>query len=538
MAKKFKVVLAQLNLKVGDIEGNLNKLIHSANIARDDHKADLVVFPELSIIGYASEDLLLRQSYLDAASQALDQFKTKVQGIHCLIGHPYQTTQGLFNSCSIIYNGTILGRYSKQYLPNYGIFDECRYFTPGNSPCVISINGVSVGILICEDLWHSAPAHQAGVLGARIILAPNASPFEINKHERRLETLTKRSKSANAPIIYVNCVGGQDELVFDGGSMIVDPAGKVFQHAGFFEEALLPVDIEISSAETIINTGSFTLPNEEKLIYDALVLGVKDYVHKNGFQGTIIGVSGGIDSALTLAIAVDALGKENVTAVYMPSRYNSPESERDARAVAKNLGLTLKVISIESVYNCFIESLALNTQKMTLTEQNIQSRCRGLILMALSNQTGHLILNTGNRSELAVGYCTIYGDMVGALGVLKDIPKTRVYRLAHYRNQIHPVIPNYTLERAPTAELAPNQKDDDTLPPYSVLDRILELYLNQSQSIDNIVSAGFDQEMVRKVVKMIKQSEYKRRQSPPGLRIEHKSFGRDWRYPITSGFKG
>jgi len=540
MSKKLRIVLAQLNFTVGDIDGNLEKLIQSANQARDTHKADLIIFPELSITGYPPEDLLLRPSFLELADTALNTFKSKVQGIHCLVGHPHQTSQGLFNSCSLIYNGTLLGRYNKQYLPNYGVFDECRYFTPGNSPCVLSIHGIPLSIMICEDLWHRAPAHQAGIQGAQLILVPNASPFESDKQERRSAILLKRAKAANAAICYVNCVGGQDELVFDGGSMVIDPNGTICQHAGFFNEILFPVDIEISTTDTKINTIPFTLPTVEKRIYDCLVLGVRDYIHKNGFSGAIIGVSGGIDSALTLAIAVDALGKENVSAIYMPSPFNAAISSEDAQQLANNLGVEYSIIPIESAYTHFLTLLApsFSGKKPDITEENIQSRCRGIILMALSNKLGRLVLSTGNRSEFAVGYTTLYGDMVGGYAILKDVPKTFVYRLAHYRNQIQPIIPQRTLDRPPTAELAPDQKDDDTLPPYAVLDPLLELYLNQEKSIQQIIQLGFESTMVEKVVNLIKKSEYKRRQAPPGVHINHASFIRDWRYPLTSKFKG
>lgn len=540
MAKKLRVVLAQLNLMVGDIHGNVEKLIQAAKTAKETHKADIIVFPELSITGYPPEDLLLRPSFIQAATDGLNTFKAQVEGIHCVVGHPHLTSQGLLNSCSLIYNGTILGRYSKQYLPNHGVFDECRYFTPGTLPCVIPINGIPVGLLICEDLWHPSPIHQAAVLGARLILIPNASPFETDKHERRFNTLVKRTKAANVPIVYVNNVGGQDELAFDGGSMVVDAAGNLVQHAGFCNETLFPVDIEISSAETTVNRDTFTLPDVTKRTYDCIVMAVRDYVHKNGFKGAIIGVSGGIDSALTLAIAVDALGKKNVTAVYMPSQFNASISEEDAVTLAENLGVEHQIISIEPTYNSFLKSLAPSFvgKKPDVTEENIQSRCRGLILMALSNKLGHIVLTTGNRSELAIGYATIYGDMAGGFAVLKDVPKTLVYQLARYRNQIHPVIPERTIERAPTAELAPNQKDEDTLPPYPILDKILELYLNKKQGIDELIAQGFEPKLVEKVIKMIKKSEYKRRQAAPGVHINHQSFIRDWRYPITSGFKG
>ncbi len=540
MAKKLRIALAQLNLTVGDIQGNLIKLINAAKSARDTLKAEMVVFPELSITGYPPDDLLLRKSFIDAANDALNTFKNEVHGIYCVVGHPHATSQGLFNTCSVIYNGTIVGRYAKQHLPNYGVFDECRYFTPGNSPCVVPVNGTSVGIVICEDVWHAGPTQQIANHGARVLITPNASPFEIDKHEQRHLTLAKRAKAANIPIVYVNCVGGQDDLLFDGGSMVIDQEGKICQFAGFCNETLLPIDIEITSTQTTINQANFVIPDIEQRVYDALVLGTRDYVQKNNFPGALIGVSGGIDSALTLAIAVDALGKERVHAVLLPSRYTHEMSMEDGIALTKNLGVSYDIISIEPSFNSFLESLAplFGDKQPDLTEENIQSRCRGVLLMALSNKTGNIVLITGNHSEMAVGYTTLYGDMAGGFAVLKDVPKTLVYRLAHLRNQLNPVIPLRTIDRPPTAELAPNQKDEDSLPPYPVLDKIIELYINQEQSIENIIEQGFDRDVVNKVVNLIKKSEYKRRQAPVGVRINHKAFGRDRRYPITSGFKG
>lgn len=536
MAKKLRITLAQLNLTVGDITGNLNKLIQSAEAARDKLSADIIVFPELAITGYPPEDLLFRTAFLEAENQALTMFKEKVKGIYCIIGHTHVTPQGLLNSCSLIYNGTLLGRYSKQNLPNYGVFDEQRYFTPGTTPYVIPINGVPVGIVICEDLWFSGPIQQSALQGARIILSPNASPFEIDKHEQRHLTLAKRAKMNRVPIVYVNNVGGQDEIIFDGGSMVIDTEGKISQHAGFFVEKLLPVDIEVTSTDTIVSSHPIDLPKEEKRIYDALVLAVRDYVKKNNFSGVLIGVSGGIDSALTLAIAVDAIGSKNVTAVLLPSRHTSDISIKDAEKQIKTLKVKHTTISIEPVFQAFEASLKNDfvNHKSDVTEENLQARCRGVLMMALSNKFNLLVLTTGNRSELAVGYATLYGDMAGGFDVLKDIPKTLVYRLAQYRNQQSLVIPDRVIKREPTAELAPNQKDQDTLPPYDILDKILELYLNQSQSIEDIIAQGFEQEVVSKIIHLIHKNEYKRRQAPPGPRINHKAFGKDWRYPITS----
>lgn len=537
MAKKLRIVLAQQNFTVGDIEGNLQKHIEAATRARDELSADIIVFPELALMGYPAEDLMLRPAFIQAEQAALQKFISEVKNIHCVVSHTHTVNQQLFNSCSMIHNGMILGRYAKQHLPNYGVFDEDRYFMPGNASCVVPVNGILVGLVVCEDLWMQGPTQQAAVQGARIILSPNASPFEVNKHEQRVAVLSKRAKLNQTPIFYVNNIGGQDELIFDGGSMVVNEEGTVAQFAGFFSETLLPVDIEISTASTKISASPFELPTDEEKIYQALVLALRDYVKKNQFKNVLLGLSGGIDSALTLAIAVDALGSKHVRAVFMPSRFTTDISTEDAAQTAKNLGVTLDTIPIESAYESFLETLApsFSGKRPDVTEENIQSRCRAVILMALSNKFCSLVLTTGNRSELAVGYCTLYGDMAGGFAVLKDIPKTLVYKLAAYRNSIQPVIPQRTLEREPTAELAVNQKDEDLLPPYSELDKILECYLNQSQSIDEMAAQGFDRAMVEKIVGMIRKNEYKRRQSAIGPRINYKSFGRDWRYPVTNG---
>ncbi len=538
MSKKLRVVIAQLNLIVGDISGNLAKHIQAATTARDTFQADIIVFPELSITGYPPEDLLLRKSFIEASNQAVATYQATIKNIYSIVGHPHATSQGLFNSCSLIFNDTIVARYAKQYLPNYGVFDEDRYFVPGTSNGVIEIHGIPVGITICEDLWFPTPAQQAANQGARIILSPNASPFEVDKQLQREEILVKRAKATRVPIVYANLVGGQDDLVFDGGSMVIDAEGKVCQHAGFFNETLLPVDFEMTNAETHVQQTEFVLPSEEEKIYQCLVMGVRDYVRKNHFSGALIGVSGGIDSALTLAIAVDALGKDNVEAVLMPSRFTANISNDDAITLANNLGVKHETISIEESFGSFLSTLkpVLGNKKPGVTEENIQSRCRCIILMALSNQRGWIVLSTGNRSELAVGYCTLYGDMSGGFAVLKDVPKTLVYRLAEYRNSIHADIPQRTIERPPTAELAFDQKDEDSLPPYSVLDPILEFYLNYAESLEEIVARGFDRDVVKRVIRLVNINEYKRRQGAVGVRINHTAFGKDRRYPITSGF--
>jgi len=538
MPHTLRIVLAQLNLKVGDVKGNLEKHLKAAITARDHLSAQVIVFPELSLTGYSPEDLLFRHDFINEANDALIKFKNEIKGIYCLIGHPHVLSQHLFNACSLFYDGRLIGRYKKQCLPNYSVFDERRYFIAGEESCVIPIHGVPTGLVICEDLWRLGPTQQAIEHGAKIILAPNASPFEINKHEQRLSILTKRAQHGHVPIFYANHVSGQDELVFDGGSMAVDAKGNLAQFAGFFNETLLPIDMDINPLNIIYSDN--IIPEKIERIYQALVLSIRDYVEKNNFPSVIVAVSGGIDSALTLAIAVDAIGKDRVRAVYMPSRFSADISQKDALELVKHLGLELEIISIEPTYQSFLDSLASSfiDKKNDITEENIQARCRAVLIMALSNKYGHLVLTTGNRSEMAVGYCTLYGDMAGGFAVLKDVPKTLVYELATYRNQLHYVIPQRTIDRPPTAELANDQKDEDSLPPYTVLDRILEYYLNQTLSLEEIIAQGFEREVVAKVIKLIHRSEYKRKQAAIGPHITHKSFGRDWRYPITSGFKG
>jgi len=535
MSAKLRIVQAQLNLQVGNIAENLEKHRLATVIARDQFHADIIVFPELSLTGYPPEDLLYRPAFIQEAQAALLSLAADIKDIYCVVGHPHLERDHLFNACSVLHDGKVIAYYAKQRLPNYGVFDECRYFTPGNASCVFPIQDTQVGIVICEDLWKLGPTRAAKSHGAEIILSPNASPFEVDKHEQRLSVLAKRAKHDNLPIIYVNQVGGQDDLIFDGGSMAVNAMGDCCQFAGFFHESLHPIDFVKKGR---ITSAPFTVPEPIERIYQALVLATRDYIHKNHFSGVLVGVSGGIDSALTLAIAVDALGKDKVKAVFLPSQYTASMSLEDGKALTDELGVATETISIESTCKTLVETLAPSFagKKSDVTEENIQARARAIILMALSNKFGYLVLTTGNRSEMAVGYCTLYGDMAGGYAVLKDIPKTLVYKLAAFRNQRGQVIPQRTIERPPTAELAPNQKDEDSLPPYSILDSILECYLNQSQSIEEIVNNGFDRNVVTKVVNLIKYSEYKRKQAAVGPRINHKSFIRDWRYPNTNGF--
>jgi NAD+ synthase (glutamine-hydrolysing) len=530
---KYRIVLAQLNFLVGDITGNLDKMMNAAKSARDLHHANMIVFPELCLTGYPPEDLLFRKAFLDETQNALYEFKNQVHDIHCLIGYPATVNHQLTNACSLIYNNHILTTYAKQCLPNYGVFDEHRYFIPGKTASVVEIEHIRFGIVICEDLWTDGPVKDAKNKGAQIILVPNASPFEIDKHEKRLQVLQKTAKENHIPIVYVNCVGGQDELVFDGDSMVINEEGLICQNAGFFTENLLPVDFIFTADKIDIPRVPFSLPSTNEFLYEALVTGVRDYVQKNNFKGALLGLSGGIDSALTLAIAVDALGALNVTAVLMPSEYTADMSNEDAIQLAKNLGVPYEIIPIEAIFRASLQTLH---KPQGITKENLQARARGIILMALSNTTGKIVLTSGNRSELAVGYATLYGDMAGGLNVLKDILKTKVYELAHFRNHKKPVIPQRILERAPSAELAPDQKDEDSLPPYSILDQILELYLNEQLSCDDIIAKGFEPSVVKKVIGLIHKNEYKRRQAPVGVRVDHHSFGRDRRYPITSGF--
>lgn len=531
-----RIVQAQLNFHVGHLDANLKKHREAIHTAYHSLKADAIVFPELSLTGYPPEDLLLRPSFIQDTLEALHQLAEDIPDLYCIVGHPDLKENKLYNACSVLYQGKIIAQYHKQCLPNYGVFDENRYFSPGQSACIFSLRGIPTGIVICEDLWKLGPTQQAEMEGAQLLLSPNASPFEADKHERRLAVVSKRAAHHGYPIIYVNQVGGQDELVFDGGSMAINAKGELCSLAAHCEEQLNV--IELDDQGQIASSVTTTPPTALARIYDVLKLGLKDYVRKNHFKSVIIGVSGGIDSALTLALAVDALGKENVHALVMPSRYTAEISLEDADQLIKHLGVHSETLSIEPTYVSMLETLKPSFVNTTpdVTEENIQARVRGMLLMALSNKFGHLVLTTGNRSEMAVGYCTLYGDMVGGYAVLKNIPKTMVYALSAYRNQLSAVIPTRILVRAPTAELAPNQTDQDTLPPYEILDAILEAYLNHAQSEEQIIAAGFEPATVKRVIRMIKNNEYKRKQAAVGPHINHKSFIKDWRYPITNGY--
>jgi len=534
-----KIALVQMNPMLGDLAGNAQQ-IHKA--AQDAFKqgAKLVVTPELALTGYPPEDLLLRPAFIEKVQQQLELLMKELAqypGLTVLVGHPKKTSAGLQNYASVLQNGKVIAGYAKQELPNHEVFDEVRYFVPGNEACVFECNGIHYGVILCEDAWHAGPAKQAHAAGAQVLLVPNASPYHLKKEALRIDVLRGHITQTKMPLIYVNAVGGQDELVFDGGSFALNAAGEVVMAMPQFEVGLGIVSINSSGQ---LENGLISPPQSvEAQAYEALVLGVRDYVTKNHFPGVIIGLSGGVDSALVLAIAVDALGADKVRAVMMASRYTADISWIDASELAKNLGVQYDEIPISGPVDALEASLAAQFKglKLDATEENIQARVRGTLLMALSNKTGRLVLTTGNKSEMAVGYCTLYGDMAGGFAVIKDIAKTLVYRLCNYRNSIKPVIPERILTRAPSAELRPDQTDQDSLPSYEVLDGIVERYMEQNQSIAQIVAAGFDPQSVEKVTRLIKLNEYKRRQAPPGVRVTTRAFGRDWRYPITSQFR-
>ena len=534
-----KIALAQINPLLGDLAGNA-QLILEASAEAFKQGAKLVLTPELSLTGYPPEDLLLRPAFIEAAQQQLDKLMVELAsfpGLTIIVGHPKKTSVGLQNFASVLRDGKVIAGYAKQELPNHEVFDEVRYFVPGKQACVFECDGIQYGLILCEDAWHAGPAKQAHSAGAQVLLVPNASPYHLKKEALRIEVLRQHIALTKMPLIYVNAVGGQDELVFDGGSFALDSQGELVMAMPQFETSLGFVSIDGAGD---LEKSIITPPQSvEAQAYQALVLGVRDYVQKNKFPGVIIGLSGGVDSALVLAIAVDALGADKVRAIMMPSRYTADISWIDAREMAKNLNVQYDEIAISEPVDALETALAEQFQglKVDATEENIQARVRGTLLMALSNKTGRMVLTTGNKSEMAVGYCTLYGDMAGGFAVIKDIAKTLVYRLCAYRNSIAPIIPERILTRAPSAELRPDQKDQDSLPSYEVLDGIVERYMEQNQSIEQIIAAGFNPESVEKVTRLIKLNEYKRRQAPPGVRVTTRAFGRDWRYPITSQFR-
>ncbi len=533
-----RIAIAQIDSTVGDLEGNADRIAGFAARART-AGADLMVTPELALCGYPPEDLLLRPDFYRACARTLNELAVRLPGIAVVVGHPQAHDGDFYNAASLLQDGRIAATYRKHRLPNYEVFDEQRYFSSGYEPCVIEVNGVRCGINICADVWEPGAADAARQAGAELLLALNASPYHMSKQAMRYEILRSRIKATGMPVLYANLVGGQDELVFDGASFALDREGRLTHQLPQFAEALGIVDY----AEGELRAGEIAPPRAlEAEVYDALVLGVRDYLGKNGFPGAIIGLSGGIDSALTLAIAVDALGAGKVRAVMMPSPYTAQISLDDAREMARTLGVRYDEFPIAPAMQTFAAMLEPEfagsgvKSAADTTEENLQARIRGMILMALSNKHGSIVLTTGNKSEMAVGYATLYGDMAGGFAVIKDIYKTLVYRLSRYRNRLAPVIPERIITRAPSAELKPGQTDQDTLPPYEVLDAIIEAYMERDLSPREIVDLGYEEADVRRTVAMLKRSEYKRRQAPVGIRVTKRGFGKDWRYPITSGY--
>jgi len=532
------VALAQINSTVGDLAGNSARIIASARQAYASG-ADILLTPELSLVGYPPEDLLLRQSFYAKSHHALHQLAAQLaefKDLRVIVGHPLRETGGRqYNAASVLIGGEVVHTYRKHALPNYTVFDEKRYFSAADDVCTFDVKGTRFAINICEDTWYAEMPRKAREQGAQALLVLNASPYHMHKQHVRVETLRDTVSHQRLAMAYVNCVGAQDELVFDGASFVLDAAGQVRAQLKPFEEDFMLVSFDDGQPVPMSLPEPLSL---ESQVYSALVLGVRDYVGKNGFPGAIIGLSGGVDSALTLAIAVDALGKDKVRAVMMPSPYTAEISWIDARDMAARLGVRYDEIPIADCFDAFRDALQTVFQGLAedTTEENLQARIRGTLLMALSNKTGAIVLTTGNKSEMATGYCTLYGDMAGGYAVIKDILKTMVYRLCDYRNAIAEVIPQRILTRAPSAELRLDQLDQDSLPPYEVLDGILRLYMEEGEGVAELLAAGYRKEDVDRITRLVKINEYKRRQAPVGPRITHRAFGRDWRYPITSKF--
>ncbi len=532
----MKIAIAQINCIVGDIPGNVDKIIQYVMQAKS-QGATLVLTPELSLCGYPPEDLLMRADFLDACEWALqalaEKLAVKTPDMTVLVGHPHRVDATRFNAVSILQDGEVLATYHKHVLPNYAVFDEKRYFTAGNDALVFQHHGVNVGVLICADVWESAPALASKAAGAQILVALNASPFHMDKQSARMENLRQRVTETSLPVVYANMVGGQDELVFDGASFVLDSGGVVTHELPAFETALAVVDI--ADGKPLAGTVAAPLSTEAS-VYTALKLGLADYINKNGFPGVVLGMSGGVDSALTLAIAVDALGADKVHAVMMPSEFTADMSVDDAREMADIVGVKYSEIPIKGLFDKYLEALLplFGEMPFDATEENLQARIRGMLLMAISNKFGSIVVTTGNKSEMAVGYCTLYGDMAGGFALLKDVPKTMVYKLCHYRNSLSKVIPERIIIRPPSAELRANQLDQDSLPPYYILDGIIEAYVERDLGREAIIGSGYPTEDVDKVIGLIDRNEYKRRQAPVGVRITHRGFGKDRRYPITA----
>lgn len=535
----MKLAIAQINCTVGDLGGNIRKILDYANLAKS-AGAGLIITPELALSGYPPEDLLLRNGFRLACEQALADMAKGISGITLLVGHPHLADDKLYNAASVIRDGKIIATYHKNLLPNNSVFDERRYFEPGSDSCLFELEGIRFGVNICQDIWQGNTATRARKAGADVLIVLNASPYHMHKQALRHQIVRQRASETGMPMIYANLVGAQDELIFDGASFAMNGRGELTHQFNTLTETLgliefqngVPVHGEITASQTL-----------EATVYQALCLGLKDYVGKNGIPGVLLGLSGGVDSALTLAIAVDALGAAKVEAVMMPSPFTADISLLDARTMARTLSVRYSELSIQPVFDEFLDTLAKGFpeppghNRPDTTEENLQARIRGNLLMALSNKYGSIVLTTGNKSEIAVGYCTLYGDMAGGFAVLKDITKTLVYRLCHYRNTLGNVIPERVISRAPSAELRPDQTDQDNLPPYDILDGIVEAYMEHNLSLREILEMNYAEADVRRVVHLIRLNEYKRRQSPPGIRITQRGFGKDWRYPITSKYQ-
>ena len=538
IGKQMKIMLAQLNFTVGDIAGNTQKIQTAISHAAEDLSIDLVIFPELALTGYPPEDLLFQPDFIKVTQQALKTIQnTMPDNITAIIGYPeydvnYSHTKKIYNSALVLSREKIIVNYRKQCLPNYGVFDEKRYFHPGVTSGLFKLNGVTFALLICEDIWHTQPALDAKALGAECIIVMNASPFTADKYQTRLHLLQKRIADINLPVLYLNHISGQDDLIFDGGSCVFNHSGELCAQANFFKEELLTINLHSLKKIPAIQY------SRENQLYDALVFGLKEYVAKNNFTQILVGLSGGIDSALTLAIAADALGRDNIIPVLLPSEYTSELSIKLANLQLNNMGINNNSINL-IITNLFKNIIALIPNPSALTSQNLQARLRGLLLMTLSNQTGALLLNTSNKSEIAAGYGTLYGDLCGGYAVLKDIWKTDVYKLAHYRNSLspaNPIFPDEIITRPPTAELAHNQLDTDTLPPYDIVDPILQDYIEHNLSTDAIIKKGFDTKTVHKLIRLLNANEFKRRQTAPGPKVSQRAFTRERRYPITNKF--
>ena len=531
----MKLGIAQINCVLGDLPGNAEKIVQYAEKARM-QGAQLLLTPELSLCGYPPEDLLLRNGFCHASMQALQELAARISGISVVVGHPHQQDGKLYNAATLLQNGVMAATYLKRELPNYSVFDEERYFNHGTQPTLFEIDGICFALNICADVWEPESAKLASEAGAQVLLVLNASPFAVDKQESRYQIIGERIADTGMAIIYANMAGGQDELIFDGGSFAMDTHGELTAQGKYFEEELLMLDLQADMRPIGEQAPDLSL---EDSVYRALCVGVRDYVVKNRFPGVLLGLSGGIDSALTLAIAVDALGADKVHAVMMPSPYTAQISLDDSREMAENLGVHYDEFPIEPMFLSYLTALksAFAGCAVDVTEENLQARIRGNLLMALSNKFGFLVLTTGNKSEMTVGYATLYGDMAGGFSVLKDVSKTLVYRLANYRNSLEHVIPVRIITRPPSAELRPGQTDQDSLPPYDVLDAIMACYVEQNLAIPEIIARGYAESDVRRVVHLIRISEYKRRQSAVGVRITERSYGKDWRYPITARYQ-